>query len=328
MIRFTAQLVLLGLVLATSAAFADEPPTIRLAVLQYGTVSWELDTLLHHGLDSEEGIRLEITRLGSSNAAAVALQGGAVDAIVSDWIWVARQRADGRPWTLVPFSQAVGSLLVSPDSNIDSLADLAGKALGVAGGPLDKSWLLLRAYAQRLLNQDLIELVEPTYGAPPLLNELALRGDLPALINFWHYAARLQVAGFRPLISVEQALTELGVERPVPLLGWVFDENWAASHAETLRAFLRASYRAKDILATSDAEWERLRVLTRAEDDATLEALRAAFRNGIPREFGEPERAAAAQVFAILAQEGGAELVGSATSLPAGTFWDGFRITP
>ena len=39
---------------------------------------------------------------------------------------------------------AVGGVMVRPDSGVYTLADLRGKRLGVAGGPLDKSWLLLR----------------------------------------------------------------------------------------------------------------------------------------------------------------------------------------
>lgn len=323
------RLLLLVWALGVGAAHAQQTANeLRLALLQYGTVSWEIDTLLHHGLDEEAGISLAITPVGSPNAAVVALQGGAVDAVVSDWIWVARQRAEDRSWTFAPYSLAVGSLLVRPEVEIEGLDALAGYKLGVAGGPVDKSWLLIRAYSRQTLGQDLAELVEPTFGAPPLLNELALRGDLPALINYWHYAARLEAAGFRPLISVSQVLKELGVERPIPLLGWVFDQGWANAQATTVNAFLRATYRAKAILAESDAEWERLRPLTRAEDDATLLELREAYRKGIPQHFDAADRAAAAQVFEILAAEGGSELVGSATRLPEGTFWDGFQPGP
>ena len=321
--------LLLALFASGSSAFAAQTTaTIRLALLQYGTVSWEIDTLQHYGLDRKLGVQLAITPVGSPTAALVALQGGAVDAVVSDWIWVARQRAEGRPWTFVPYSLTVGSLLVSPTAGIERLQDLAGKRLGVAGGPVDKSWLLLRAYGRQRLGQDLAELAEPTYGAPPLLNELALRGDLPALVNYWHYAARLEAQGFQPLISMQQVLEALGVEQPVPLLGWVFDEAWAAANSDTLLAFLRASYQAKRILAESDEEWQRLRPLTRAEDERTLHALRDAYRAGIPQRFGEAERAAAAEVLGILVEVGGSTLVGSATGVPAGTFWDGFQPGP
>jgi NitT/TauT family transport system substrate-binding protein len=86
-------------------------------------------------------------------------------------------------------------------------------------------------------------------------------------------------------------------------------------------AFTRASRRAKDILLASDAEWERLRPLMRVTDDSTAVALRDGYRAGIPKSWGEPERAAASRIFAILADVGGEQLVGPGRDLAAGTFW-------
>src|SRR5690606_9323803 len=129
---------------------------------------------------------LQVLPLGSKNAVSVALQGGAVDLIVSDWIWVSRQRAAGRPYTFVPYSVATGAVVVRPDAGIEELADLQGRRLGVAGGPVDKSWLLLQAYAHRTLGKDFAASLEPTFAAPPLLNQLLLRRELPAVLNYWH----------------------------------------------------------------------------------------------------------------------------------------------
>ncbi len=49
----------------------------------------------------------------------------------------------------LPYSSTEGALMVPGDSPVRSVADLAGKRLGVAGGPLDKNWLLLRARPAR-----------------------------------------------------------------------------------------------------------------------------------------------------------------------------------
>ncbi|MGI9336856.1 MAG: ABC transporter substrate-binding protein [Gammaproteobacteria bacterium] len=299
---------------------------MRVGVLRFGTVNWELDVMRHHGLAERAGLEVQITPLASTRATAVALQGGAVDAIVSDWIWVSRQRADGRDYVFVPYSVAVGGLLVRADAGIESLQDLRGKRVGVAGGPVDKSWLLLRAYARVELGQDLVAMVEPSFAAPPLLNKLAERGDLDAVLNYWHYGARLEAAGMRELLGVREILPALGVERPMPLLGWVFSEAWAANNGDALRGFLRASYAAKKILSESDEEWDRIAPLTKAEDAATLASLREAYRAGVPQVFGAAEREAAARAFEVLAREGGRELVGHSETLQPGTFWPGFEL--
>ena len=308
----------------SNAAIAEEP-RVRVGVLEFGTVNWELDVIATHGLAEREGVDLEVVGLGSKRATAVALQGGAADIIVTDWIWVSRQRAEGRDYTFVPYSLSVGGLMVHPDAGIAALADLRGKKVGIAGGPVDKSWLLLQAYA-RSQDIDLSDAVEPTFGAPPLLNELIQRGDLPAVLNFWHYNARLAAAGMQELVSVLEILPALGIERPIPLLGWVFNRAWANENRDALNAFLRASYTAKHLLLESDAEWERLQPRMKVSDPATATALRDAWRAGVPRGFDEADREAAARTFAILAREGGEKLVGSSDVLDPGTFWTEFDL--
>jgi NitT/TauT family transport system substrate-binding protein len=311
--------------LLAPAIEADEANRVRVGALKFGTVSWELDVVLTHGLAARKGVDVVVVPLASKSATQVAIQGDAVDVIVTDWVWVSRQRAEGRDYTFAPYSTALGAVMVDPKSGIVKLADLKGKRLGVAGGPVDKSWLLLRAHGRRNLGEDMAKVVTPSFAAPPLLNELALRGELPAVLNFWHYAARLEAAGMTSLISVNQLLEELGVETKLPMIGWVFHEQWASSHKKALLDFLSASMEAKKLLAESDSEWERLRPLLRVSDDAEVKTLRNAYRDGIPKCFGEKEIRAAEQVYEILAKEGGRDLVGSSPTLSEGTFWKDFE---
>jgi NitT/TauT family transport system substrate-binding protein len=193
----------------TGGVWAGEK--VRVGVLAFGTVNWELDAIQQQGLASRRGIELEVVPLASGDASNVALQGGAVDVVVTDWLWVARQRAAGRDYTLYPYSNAVGSLMVDPQRGPSTIEGLTGKRIGIAGGPNDKSWLLMRAYTQKTLGKDLGDLVEAQFAAPPLLNQLMLQGDLDGTLNFWHFAAKLSAAGMRPLITTQQALQGLGV---------------------------------------------------------------------------------------------------------------------
>jgi NitT/TauT family transport system substrate-binding protein len=316
---------LLGGLVVAVAAHAADLGTMKIGVLQFGTVSWELDVIEHHGLDSKEGFTLEVTGFASNEAADVALMGEAVNGIVEDWLWVSRQRAEGVPLTFIPYSSSVGALMVPADGSIRALADLEGKRLGIAGGPLDKSWLLIQALAREQEGVDLAQIAELVYGAPPLLAEKFKSGELDAVINYWHYAARLEAEGHKRLLDVTQAQEGLGVPADTPQLGYVFREDWADEHADLVRAFARASSAAKVIMDQSDEEWERLRPLTRAEDDATLDALKRRYREGIVHSWGDQEREAAGQLYAVLAELGGKELVGSSPVLVDGTFWSGVR---
>lgn len=296
--------------------------SVRIGVLKFGTVSWELDTLKHHQFDAANGIDLGVTYFAGEDATNVAILAGETDVIVSDWLWVSRQRSEGGGLTLAPYSTAVGAIMVKDGSVIRTMADLKGKKIGVAGGPLDKSWLLIQALARRDLGADLSATSEIVYGAPPLLLEKAIAGELDAVLNFWHFCARLEANGFRRLVGANDAAKALGASGPVSALGYVFHDRWANDNPGPIRGFLKASAQAKDLLATSDEEWLRLAPVIRAEG-GELQKLRDRCREGIPRRPVAEEEADAAKLYHVLAQIGGEKLVGHAPDMAPGTFWSG-----
>lgn len=321
-LRFTN---LLGLVLITvlasvSAIAADN--TVRVGVLKYGTVNWELKAMQHHGLDKANGFELEIVPFAGGDATRIALLGGEVDVIVSDWLWVSRQRADGRDMTFVPYSSSVGAIMVPGDSPLQSLGDLKGQNIGVAGGPLDKSWLLLQGMARQEHDIDLAADNQIVFGAPPLLTEKARDGELDGVLNYWHFCARLEADGFRRLVSAEDAANALGASGPVAAIGYVFTDSWAESHPAA--AFIKASRETKQIMLESDDEWQRLADNGDIKDGpAALIALRDRFREGIPARSHADEVKDAGIIYGLLSELGGAKLVGSSTVMVEGTYWNG-----
>jgi NitT/TauT family transport system substrate-binding protein len=59
-----------------------------------------------------------------------------------------------------------------------------------------------------------------------------------------------------------------------------------------------------------------------AEDEPTFATLRRDFLAGIPRRTIAAERADAERLYAVLARLGGERLVGAATALPEGLYFD------
>lgn len=320
--RTTLRLAALGAaaILASKPVAVFAAAKVRIGVLKFGTVSWELDTLKRHKLDEANRIDLEIVYFAGEDATNVALLAGAIDMIVTDWLWVSRQRSEGGDLTLAPYSTAVGAIMVKEESPIRTLADLKEKKIGVAGGPLDKSWLLVQALARRDHGLDLPTACEVVFGAPPLISEKAMQGELDAVLNFWHFCARLEANGFRRLIGADDAAKALGASGPVSALGYVFHDQWASDNPDAARGFVKASKQAKDLLARSDDEWLRMAPLIRAEGKE-LEKLRDRYRQGIPRRLVAEEAADAGKLYHVLAAIGGEKLVGRAPEMAAGTFW-------
>lgn len=301
---------------------AQDLPVIKVGVLKFGTVNWELKSMQHNGLDKANGFELEIVPYAGGDATEIALQGDAVDVIVSDWLWVSRLRQQGTELALVPYSSSVGAIMVPGDSDVATLADLTGKKIGVAGGPLDKSWLLLQGLARQEHDVDLAGANEIVFGAPPLLAEKARSGELDATLNFWHFNARLEADGFRRLVSAEDAAGALGASGPISSIGYVFKESWAAD--APVSGFIAASRATKQLLNDSDDEWQRLADSGAIKDGPdALRVLRDRFREGIPVRDLESEIEDAGLVYGVLADLGGEKLVGESPDMAPGTYWTG-----
>lgn len=311
--------------LAAHAAAAEKASPIRLAVLEYGSLAWELEVIAHHGLDRKHGFALERVGLAGTQALQVALQAGRVDVVLSDWLWVSRVRQGGSDVTFAPYGAWAGGLVVPADSSIGSFASLRGRRLGVAGGAIDKNWLLLQAVAAREEGMQLAEAGDVVFGAPPLLRSELEAGRVDAVLTYWQDVAMLEASGFRKLTDTEAVAKRLGIDRRVPFLGYVFSESWAERNFEAVRGFLAASREAKAILRESDSEWDRIAPLTRATNATQLHAVRDAYRRGLLEHWGSEERRSAHALFQILSEIGGKAVTGGYDALAAGTFWEGDR---
>ena len=311
---------LIGLWLPGAVA-ASTSNTLTVGVLQFGTVRWELDVIQRHQLGQQQNLEIRVVPLASNQATLTALQSGAVDMIVGDWIWAAKQRQFNRHYAFFPYSNAVASLYVADDSDIKSFADLRGKRIGVAGGPVNKSWVLYKAYAKKEFDFDLMGDAQIKFAAPPILNKLMMKSELDAVINFWHFGARLEAAGYRTLVDIETVFSAFDITAQAPVLGWLFKKQWAEANADALNRFLAVSYQARSKLLQDDAEWERLQPLENFENDTLRTLLREGYRQGIPRRSGMAERDATQRLFSVLRSEAGDDLTGSLTQLPDNLFW-------
>ena len=312
--------MLLATVVSVALGTCCSAEALRVAVQKTGTFAWELAVIRAHGLDKQANLSVEVLELASPEAGKIALRAGNADIVVTDWLWVSRERGLGAKLTFYPYSSALGAVMAPASSPIKTLADLKGRKLAVAGGPIDKSWLLLLAWLKKS-GIDLKSDAEIAYGAPPLLAAKTLSGEMDATLNYWNFCAALEAKGFRRVAGVEDLLPKLGAKGRTAMIGYVFDEKWANANQNKIARFIGMTRAAKEILSTSDAEWEKIAPLTGAPDAATLRAYRDRYREGIPRRPVADEEADARILYRVLAEIGGRELVGSAPELDSGTFY-------
>lgn len=295
--------------------------TLKVGVLAFGTVNWELDVLKHNKLDEKNGFNLEFVKLASKSAQNIALQAGSVDIIVNDFLWVNTQRANNKDFTFYPYSKATGTLYISEDLKAKDFLDLQGMPLGIAGGVYDKTWLILRAYSKNKFNKDLKDIVNLVYAGAPILYKKMLDKSLSASINFWHFNSKLQAKGFKPLVEMSEVLQSLKIEDDVSFVGWVFSENKASKNRALYNSFIKATKEAKDILLTNNTQWERIKPLMNIEDENSFESLKEGYKKGVIKEFTQKNFEASEKIFDLLLNEGGENLVGNSKYLQKATFW-------
>lgn len=293
---------------------------LRVASLKFGSLSWLLETIKAEGLEAATGFKLDVLEVATNQAGPVALLAGEADVIVSDWTWALRQRSLGDKLKFAPYSSALGSLMVAKDSPVQSLADLKGKKLGVAGTSIDKSWILLRAYAKKTIGSDIAEIATPVFGAAPLMTEELRNGRVDAVLNFWTFAARLSGGGFRQILSMADVLKGLDIAPPPALVGFIWKEETAAKKGDEIKAFVEAARRGNEVLKTSDAAWDRIKGLVKPQSDGEFTALRDYYRAGIPAPWTAAETQSAAKLTALLLELGAKDVMGSGTRFDADLF--------
>jgi NitT/TauT family transport system substrate-binding protein len=203
---------------------------------------------------------------------------------------------------------------------IRGIAGLKGRKLAVAGGPIDKSWLLLQALARRG-GIDLKKEAAVVYGAPPLLSQKALQGETDATLTFWNFCAELESKGFDRVVAMDDVMKDLGAKGPVAIVGYTFDSAFAARNRSAVDNFLAAAREAKEIMAASESEWQRLAPRIGTNDPNTLAIYRKRYAEGIVQRSLADEEADAGALYRVLAEIGGADLTGPARELAPGTFY-------
>jgi len=303
---------------------ANDLPVLRIGTIKSGTLNWELDTIKRLKLDDKYGFSLKIVAAAGKSGILIGLMGDTIDIMVNDWLWLSNQRLKGLNLTGVPYSKAIGALIMHPKSGISSIGDLGSKKIGIVGGPLDINWLLLQASLNKQ-GHDITGRIETVFGAAPLIAKKLEQGELDSALLFWHFAARLNAKNYPTLIDSATLMRNMEIPEVVPLLAYTFRESYADEDPELFINFFKAAYEAKYTLLNSDEAWTHLRGKMNASDDIVFHTLINRWREGVPLHWDQDDIENTKKLFRILYTLGGTRLVKNPEISP-GTFWEKFNL--
>ena len=106
-------------------------------------------------------------------------------------------------------------------------------------------------------------------------------------------------------LGVDQVLSLLGIEPAPPLIGFVWNEDAVAERGELVSGFAKSVREASALLASDEAEWDRLRPKMKAKTDTEFTLLRDYYRAGIVSDWTAADTEAARALHQALIGIGG-----------------------
>lgn len=302
-----------GAFLASGPASAQTPKgdggTIRLMSNPVGTQSYPPFVIKKFGLDKKYGFNLEVIPFTNPQAAIAALQSGSIEAVVQDWISLARMRTQGiEVIGVAPFLSYVNTLLLPADSTIKTLADLKGKRLGTYT-KTGFDWIMLQAVAKRQYNFDLASEVTLQEGAPSLLRGSMEQGQLDATLMYNSLTPDMVLSGKAKLMmTIHDVVAELGLQE-APFLMYAMREEYAEENPGNAKAFVAAYQESIDILLKDPEVWKEQGETLKLAPEAT-----EVFRTNASKEFIKAFTPGMSDVlnktFAIVLDTAGPEIMG------------------
>ncbi|MBP1986142.1 ABC transporter substrate-binding protein [Halolamina salifodinae] len=303
-------------------------PVMRARFEHNGSPRYMLYTMKRLGLDHEHGFHLDFELVsdeleGGVETVEAKLQDGDADLIDIDYISTARERAEGAPIVAFhPYGRTVGGLVAHEDSDIDSLADLRGKDVGVVRR-LDKNWILVRAACREAHGFDPDEAATPVEaGSKVELTRLLHDGEVDAVLQFWPIIPEITERGpyeeVLPMSRLVQTLS--GTENKLPISTFLTSEEYLAEHGDAARAFADAYRATVDRLVEDDEPWEVVgERLMSYDDPAIVRAVRDGWREMVVRDWDAETLDGMDQLFGSLHAIGGTDALG-VDHIPDGMF--------
>jgi NitT/TauT family transport system substrate-binding protein len=203
------------------------------------------------GFFTEQGLHVTIEQVPSSQAIIAAQLKGQVDISAGSYAaYIAAQAAGARFRILAQASvlaPATRALVVPANSPIGTIADLAGKKIGVNGTNSIGTLLISALLSENGISPARVRFVTDRRGFPAMPGQLSDGAWAAAFLAEPYITVAEEKYGERVLADLDQ-----GETLDFPADGYVATQAWAQKYPKTAAAFVRA-IQAGQALADSDA---------------------------------------------------------------------------
>jgi NitT/TauT family transport system substrate-binding protein len=191
------------------------------------------------GFFAQQGLHVSIDRIASSQAIITDQLAGKVDISAGSYIPYISAQASGARFRILAEASTLRAetraLLVPANSHIMTLADLAGKKIGVNGTNSIGTLLISALLAENGLSPKKVDLVTDPAGFP----------SMPQALNDGAWSAAFLAEPYVTLAEEqygERVLADFdtGATLNFPIDGYVATQAWAKKYPKTAAAFVRA----------------------------------------------------------------------------------------
>jgi NitT/TauT family transport system substrate-binding protein len=223
---------------ATSAALPSKSGDVTVAAIPSVDLAG-LYVAQDEGLFGRQGLHVTIKKIPSSKAVIAAQLQGQVDISAGSYVGYISAQAAGARFRILAEASTLRpdtrTLVVTSNSRIANIADLADKKIGVNGTNSIGTLLISILLQEHGISPKKVDFVTDQAGFPAMPGHLQ-QGDWQAAFLAEPYVTMAEVTyGDEELADLDQ-----GATLDFPIDGYVATQAWAQQHPKTAAAFVRA----------------------------------------------------------------------------------------
>ncbi len=265
------------------------------------------------------GIEVSFEEFADAGALYTAYRAGRVDGGLSGIPSVANLVATGVDRKVVfGMNRTTNGILVRSDSDIASLSDIKGKKIALFGGAIGSSVNMFFSLCREFFGVNPTKDCEVQYGAPDLIAELLVRGEVDLALTLDPAGVKQVVAGSCKYIGDQGVVLEERLSIPAIAQCWDFSSKYIDENPEAVEAFKRINLDYQTRFNNDQSLWDAaLKELYGISDQKILDTVYQNQKGRQIETWGDTEKDQVATLLEFLSKNGEPDFL---PKIPSGLF--------